>query len=260
MRYEIRARSIGEMIDGALQIYRDNLRLLLTLSFAVGVPMYAITNTVMHLSGAGRGGKEGATAVLTASFLSLPVYTIGHVISRVALTWAIVRMFRGEPCTARDALNVAMKRFWPTLGSDMIVGLGTWVCAIALVIPGVIFLVHRLLNVQAIVVEGKGASASLARSKELIKGAGYRGTWAWFFTALLTMAVSFGFTAVVPASVPWLLKQTLAAVPYLVLAPITPAVLTLAYFDCRVRKEGFDLRVLAEQTLGAGPPPFAEPR
>jgi hypothetical protein len=259
MRYEVRARSIGEMMDGALQIYRDNLRLLLTLSIVIYGPMYAISDGVMYMGGAAQGGVQAAKAVLTTSFVSLPVFLLAYVLGRLAFTVAIVRAFRGETCRVRDALAQALNKFWPALGSDMILGLGTWVCSIALVIPGLLFFFNRLLNVQAIVVEGKGAVASLSRSKELVRGAGYRGTWAWFFTSLLTAAVSFGFTAVIPGSVPWLAKQALAAIPYLVLAPLAPAVLTLAYFDSRVRKEGFDLSVLAEQTLGVPRPPSAEP-
>jgi hypothetical protein len=45
----------------------------------------------------------------------------------------------------------------------------------------------------------------------------------------------------------------------LVLAPLAPAVLTLSYFDCRVRKEAFDLKVLAEETLGALRPASEQP-
>jgi len=119
------------------------------------------------------------------------------------------------------------------------------------VIPGLIFWFNRLINIQVIVIEGKGGVAALSRSKELVKGDGGRVQWPWFLTGLLTAAISLGFTAVIPGSLPWGLRQALVAVPYLVLAPLTPAVLTLSYFDCRVRKEAFDLKVLADETLGA---------
>jgi hypothetical protein len=252
MRYEIRARSIGEVMDGALQIYRDNLGLYLTLSALLNVPAYAVQLLALYSAGAPFDDKVRAgKAAMTTLPVTMPALLLAHVMCSLLLTVAIAARFRGESCDVGTAFRRALPLFWTALASDFVLGLGTWGGLILLIVPGLIFGLNRLLNLQAIVVEGKGPVDALRRSKALCKGDRGRAQWPWFFMTLLVSAISFGFDAVVPSSVPWLIKQLLAAVPPIVLAPLVPAVLTLSYFDARVRQEGYDLKVMTEETLGA---------
>jgi hypothetical protein len=251
MEYEIRARSIGEIIDGALQIYRDNLRPFLTLSVLMYGPMYVIQDVLLYFAGATEGAARAGKAAISVAVVTIPVFVLAYATGPVVFTIAIAAAFRGESFTVGSVLRRAVPLFWTAIYSNAVLILGSWVGLILFVIPGLIFWFNRLINIQVIVIEGKGGVAALSRSKELVKGDGGRVQWPWFLTGLLTAAISLGFTAVIPGSLPWGLRQALVAVPYLVLAPLTPAVLTLSYFDCRVRKEAFDLKVLADETLGA---------
>jgi hypothetical protein len=259
MEYEIRARSIGEIMDGALQIYRDNLRPFLTLSVLIYGPVYVIQNVLLYFAGAAEGSARAARAAINVGVVTIPVFVLAYAIGPVVFTVAIVAAFRGESVTAGSVLQRALPLFWTAIYSNTLLILGSCLGFILFVIPGLIFWFNRLINIQVIVIEGKGGAAALSRSKELVKGDGGRVQWPWFLTGLLTGAISLGFTQVIPASLPWGLRQALAAVPYLVLAPLTPAVLTLCYFDYRVRKEAFDLKVLADETLGALHPASEQP-
>jgi hypothetical protein len=71
----------------------------------------------------------------------------------------------------------------------------------------------------------------------------------WLISSLLPAVVAQVVGAVVLQLIPsaqlfWSLVSS--AFPILV-APILPCILTLAYYDLRVRREGFDLQLLSEQ-------------
>lgn len=251
MEYEIRARSMGEIMDGALQIYRDNLPAFLTLSTLIYGPMYLTQDVLLYFAGAAEGASRAAKAAISVAFVMIPILILVYAMGQLIFTVAIAAAFRGEKLTPGRTFRRALPLFWPAIVSNTVLTLGSWLGLLLFVIPGIIFWFNRLLNIQVIVVEGKGPVAALTRAKELVKGDRGRVQWPWFLTGVLTTAISLGFTAVIPGSLPWALRQALTAVPYLVLAPLVPAVLTLSYFDSRVRREAFDLKVLADETLGA---------
>jgi hypothetical protein len=69
------------------------------------------------------------------------------------------------------------------------------------------------------------------------------------FTALGAIASAGGAKAVGAGLL--LLGVVLAAVTQLLLSPLYQAALVIAYYDLRVRKEGFDLEVLASSLQAA---------
>jgi hypothetical protein len=250
MRYELRPRSIGEIMDGAFKIYRDDLLTYLTISALILCPAYLVQACALYAAGASVGRAQAGRAGLITAPLTLPVSLGAHALASLVLTVAMVAALRGGECSVASAFRKSRSRIGAALGSEAVFLLGTCAGLTCLVVPGVIFGMRRLLNLQAVVVESKGPLEALRRSQELCKGDGGRALWPWFFTALLVGAVSLGFTAAIPGSVPWPVKQLLGMVPYTVFAPLTPAILTLSYFDARIRKEALDLAVEAEEALG----------
>jgi hypothetical protein len=94
---------------------------------------------------------------------------------------------------------------------------------------------------------------AFGRSWELTKGARGRvfglvfvaGLISSVLPALVLSALGALIAQLAPAaSIAW---TVIAAVLPVVLTPIVPCVLTLAYYDLRVRHEGFDLQLLSEQ-------------
>ena len=94
---------------------------------------------------------------------------------------------------------------------------------------------------------------SFGRSWELTRGAKLRMFGlvlvAWLIAYLLPWIVLQVIGALIQevapaAMVPW--TAVSAALP-IALAPIIPCILTLAYYDLRVKREGFDLQLLGEQ-------------
>lgn len=94
---------------------------------------------------------------------------------------------------------------------------------------------------------------SFGRSWELTRSAKLRmlGLWlvaaliASFLPALVLQAIGALLLELIPGS--QIVLTVVSPVVSIMLAPIIPCILTLAYYDRRVRREGFDLQLLSEQ-------------
>jgi len=121
---------------------------------------------------------------------------------------------------------------------------------------------------QILMVEGKGVFSSIGRSFALAGGQLRRIAALilfWFYVAwsvLLLLLLPLGYISdwVNPFGVerpPWydIAWQTVAQLSEILLMPIFMIGCTLLYLDSRVRKEGFDVELLANQTLAQPPAP-----
>jgi hypothetical protein len=132
--------------------------------------------------------------------------------------------------------------------SSLVVFLG----ALLLIVPGLIFLAGFLLSPVVAVIEGsRNSSAAMSRSWELSKG--FKGKiLLTMLVALLLMLVPsialgglgglFGGAAERPMA---LVVIVIPLILQVFVYPFVYVVQTVLYYDLRVRKEGFDLEVLA---------------
>ena len=114
---------------------------------------------------------------------------------------------------------------------------------------------------QAIVLEDCGAIAGLRRSWNLVRGSFWRVLGITLFIGLLVTFASsvpilmtqFSVSLAFPKSLAaqTVLNQVVAAVVTILLGPISAIARTLLYYDLRVRKEGFDLELMARQLAAA---------
>jgi hypothetical protein len=135
---------------------------------------------------------------------------------------------------------------------------------VLLVIVASIFVYTRLLvTPQAIVLEDQGALAGIGRSWRLVGGSFWRavailllmGILAYLISALPASILSVSLTLASRGSLDSLmLNQALttlvAQIGLIIALPLQLAVYTLLYYDLRIRKEGYDIEVMAQQ---AGP-------
>ncbi|MCL4394218.1 MAG: glycerophosphoryl diester phosphodiesterase membrane domain-containing protein [Chloroflexi bacterium] len=120
------------------------------------------------------------------------------------------------------------------------------------------------LSTPAIVLEGQNGLGGLGRSWRLVRGSFWRVllmlVLLFLFTTVLdaipSYTVSFGILIFVPGLllVSTIISSVVNAVMTTLLAPITWCVLTVLYYDLRVRKEGYDLQLALERL---GPVPVA---
>ena len=131
----------------------------------------------------------------------------------------------------------------------------------------------RLSFAPAVVmVEGRRGTEALGRSWRLVRGRTLKVLGVTLlgglivFALLLVLGVIFGVVVVVwfsneltttgPGAAYFAAEEAMNAVVAIMTTPFLTLLSVLLYFDARIRKEGFDLALLAEQ-IGSAPPPGA---
>lgn len=83
---------------------------------------------------------------------------------------AAVNSFNGKKTAFGDAFNVGVQAFLPLLGLAIVASVGMGLGLILLIVPGVILAVMWSVGAPVVVVERRGVTASLQRSRVLTKG------------------------------------------------------------------------------------------
>jgi hypothetical protein len=110
---------------------------------------------------------------------------------------------------------------------------------------------------QAVVLENTTALGALRRSWGLVKGSFWRvllmlflvGIFVYIITAVPTFTVQFASMTLLGVSsiIPALVNSVISTVISTLIEPLQFAILTVLYYDLRIRKEGFDLQITMQQ-------------
>jgi hypothetical protein len=262
----MRPLSVGEILDAALKIYRRNFKTLSMAVLVLVVPLsildtlitasttknafdYTGTSTTVDSSGS---FFAGALARLLLSVLTFSVAT-------AACYHAVIRGYFGEQTTWQESLRYGISHLWRMLGLGLLALLGLIVPFVLLIVPGIWLAVRWSVAAPALLAEEIGPARALGRSFGLVKG-----RWWPTFGALICMYILISIAQFIVVSLMGVIFATsgsqvvvavvltiLTAIASAITYPLQAAVFTLIYFDLRVRKEGFDLQLMA-QRMGSG--------
>jgi hypothetical protein len=278
----LRPLSTAEVIDVAFRLYRRHFPHLLAIAALVYVPLGILEALLLTTLFTNIGQLEGVvTHGGSPPPLSLPqvaglaaggsalglLWLLSYVLVYAALAVAISRQYLGEQMSVGEAYRQVMPALLPLiltgLAVSLIVGVGIVFC----ILPGLYLAVLYAFTWPAVVLERRGVIEALRRSQELVSG-----HWGRVFgTMLLLSLIVFVIQAAVQvplgllitvllgqSSVGQALAQLLSTLTSMVLLPLTMTGLIVLYYDLRVRKEGFDLQLLADQLAeGRVVPPAA---
>ena len=245
----LRPLSIGEILDASFQVYRRHFSALATIVLVCnGLPI------LLQIYGRAGGGVHWTLTLLYAVLV-----VVLSLVATGATVFVVSESYLGRAITARDALARAMPFVVPLIVASLLVGLVAFVGFLLLVIPGVIAICGLALAVPALVVESSSPTEAMGRSWALTRGYRLRmfGLFVLIFLLILipyvavmgafgVAAAMFGATGAKGVGTAIILFGTvLAAIVQLLLSPLYQAALVITYYDLRVRKEGFDLEVLA---------------
>ncbi len=239
--HELREMTLGEILDGALAIYRAEFGTLVSIAIMFqGVP--AIMNLYVELGG---GIAYHPGVWLTAGLVSLA----GGLIAVAATVKVISDVYLGVAPEVGDAVRYALERFGRLFVAGalkyLVLGLGF----LAFIVPGLILLCGLAVVVPVVVLErGMGPGEALARSWELtrhFKSKAFVLYFVVFFFVYLPFVIAGVLMVLVPAMQTML--QIGAQVAGLMVYPIVACVFTLFYYDLRVRKDALDLEHLIDQ-------------
>lgn len=276
----MRPRSVGEILDAGIKIYLRNARTLMGLAATVVIPMQLLAAVVLLSTlpsgsdvpnGAYSLSHPGSTppdpaAALGAQALLAAVSLVVTLLTTAACVKAVSDVYLDHPTSFGASLRFAVRRLPALLVMEMLLVLGLIAGFVALIVPGIWLYAAWSVASPALLIERVGPARALGRSSGLVRGRWWPTAGVLLVSVIMVAVVSGAFQALLVAvaslpSQPSLLLAVIVAVASgtvstIIAQPFSAAVITMLYYDLRVRSEGYDLQLLAEQ-LGL-PPVSAE--
>jgi hypothetical protein len=168
---------------------------------------------------------------------------------------AISAAYLGERAGTGESLRYALGRFLPLIVAYIAMVFILLAGLIALIIPFFWLAVKLSMTFPALVCEKTGPFASIGRSWRLTHNNWWRVFGALLVTLLILFVITIALSLVLGAVL--LSSDSLSEVAFAVLTtliglligaityPLWAAIVTVIYYDLRVRNEGFDLQLLA---------------
>lgn len=242
--FELRPMSVGEILDGAVTLYRTSFTTLVSVAIVfLGIP--AALRVFVALSGQGLSLLE---------FLSLALWSFGSLLSSAGTLWVISETYLGRQASVGEAVRFAFGKIVPLFLAGLAVGIIVIFGMMLLLVPGIIAACGYAVVSQVVVLEGVSADIALKRSWQLTKGFKWKvfGLACVAFLLIFLPAIVFSFLAgTIPGG------ETSSSIiddfVSLIITPLFTCAFTLLYYDLRVRKEAFDLEMLSRQLTGSWP-------
>ena len=269
MEYEnLRPLGIGEILDSALRIYRSRFGALVAVVAFVVVPLQIVqflvrisqptTHTIRSqgFSYQTGGPSAGTTLALLAVTVLVSLFTTAF--AQGASMRIIADHYLGTETSWSASLRGALRQFRSLLWVAILVGLSWVVGGFLCGIPGVFAYVLFSVSIPALLMEGNKGTKALGRSRTLVIGR----WWPTFAALLVIFLLSFLITSlasiVVGGSTIFAgsvssstgvqaMQSAITTLITVFTTPMTAAVATVIYFDLRVRKEGFDIALMAQR-------------
>lgn len=253
----LRPLSVGEIIDASFQVYRRHFGALATIVLVCNsVPL--LLQIFVEASG---GAREHPVMML--GYYSL--YLVLSSIATAATVFVVSESYLGRAITAREALARATPFVGRVIMASILFGLLIVIGLVLFIVPGVIAICGLVLAMPALVIEGlPSATAALGRSWALTRGYRLKILGLLFLLAVIMLLPWIAITGLVGvigamagaggarASMFFVvLGIAIGGLVQFFLYPLSHAALTVSYYDLRVRKEGFDLEVLASTLQAA---------
>jgi hypothetical protein len=289
---------MGGILDSAIQVFRAKLALFAGLALFPGLVQWASEIASVHPQSTTDPSGAQLALVITSYGASLVLMIANFVVGAVttaAICFAASKVIFDENVTIRAAFAPFTSHAGRLVGLEFLQGLfaGWPLILVAFVATGVtamggpIYLLipvwvlgsilcialycRYALSFPATAVEDLTATSAIERSIRLSEGGRWRVCGGFLFPGLLGAGFTFGSS--------WLIKLLASASPWLTGSPVTVAgldgavtliaslifmpigaiVLTVLYYDQRIRREGYDIeRMMDEAGMSAPTTPPAE--
>jgi hypothetical protein len=271
MRFPIGAMSVGDILDRGLKVLLARLPTFYAINLIVLSPIIALQLLRPELeSGELQPGQNEplANSPVGVGLIFLATLVLNLIFSQIgnaAVLHVIAQEFVDQRVGLGQAFRFAFHRFGRLLGAAILAGLTIGLGFVLCLVPGILFFVWYIFVSQVVVVEGLKAEKALSRSKELTSG--YR--WRIFGILVLFIVIGmisqgsagllervlptqesvrtdFGYTSVFIYR-NYVINVLVIQLVNILVQTYLAVCITLLYFDIRIRKEGFDLELAAQQ-------------
>ena len=263
----LRPMTAADILDGGFAVVKARPRRILAITAAFVVPTHLLAAFLQRDATGGLGVADfftedptvfneqtnaDPTGQIVAGLLLTLIPAVALVCVAAAVAHLVAQWTMGRDAPAGEMLGVVGRRWWPLLGSFVLVKLAEAAGLLGCYL-GILFIMPLFVSVAPIIgVEGGGPVEAVKRSVRL--------TRARYFPTL-GIALLMGLVA-------WLLGNALSALPQalaawvgfengwpllalgsiasqIVVLPFVASATVLLYFDLRVRTEGLDIEMSA---------------
>lgn len=255
---------LGQLLDAAIKLYRARWGMFIGITSAIMVPYLAIQALAQaayfpEFDPFAEPTGESFAGPIIVGLLSLGLYVFITPFLTGAIARATSEIYLGRAPSVGDILSFTLSIFGSLLLVSLLVFLVVFGGFLLLIVPGIIFAIRFYLSTNVLVIEGLKGRDALKRSWRVTKGYASRVFGILFVSGILAAIV--GGIIELPLSAIALatgggtgifLSFIGTAIGTVVTTPFTVIVTVLLYYDLRIRKEGYDLTLLAQE-LGQPP-------
>ena len=254
---------VGEMLDATIKLYRLQWKLFMGIAAYILVP-YLFLQSFLTRTTSNPFSFEAEPEVDTTRIILVLVFALGtYLFIQPFLTAAFARaasdIYLGGNPSIKSIYRFALPRTHSILWVSFLYALVTGIGFLLLIVPGFLFFVRFAFGSVVVVLEGTKGTKALRRSWRLSKKHFWKIIGTLFLAGLLTSVVGgilqLPLTAVGAAlgSAGWILAGVGAALAGIVTRPFAAVIGVLLYFDLRIRKEGLDLAIMAQELSASRP-------
>ena len=256
--FSLQPMGVGEILDAAIKLYRSQWKSLMAVVAIALVPITFLQVFLTRSLGTPFSTTETLPAdvegtLITSGVLALIQLLVVQPFLTAAVAKASADVYLGHTVFVGPTFRFAVSRIHSILWISILTGLAALLGFLLLIVPGIIVLVRYYFGSTVLVVEGKKGSRALGRSWRLAKGSFWKvlgtlllaGILASVVESVLSVPGTLAFGAIGPAG--WPLYAISLSVAAILTTPFTTLIAVLLYFDLRIRKEAFDLEVMAQE-------------
>jgi hypothetical protein len=266
---DLRPMGIGDIVDKCFRLYHANFLKFILIAAIPQVVLFFISGAWQYVTFSimtmGTPKPDTAMPVFVLSsigglLLLIPAWCL-YLVGTGALAYAVSERYLGNSIDVKASYIYVLKKFWRLLGTLLLTGLMIFFGFFFCLLPGIFLMMLFIFTTQAVVLEQCRVTEAISRSASL--------AWDWrnllkilvigLLYFILSLAV--GGIATVPFMIVNMLRAQHALLPTfelqilqtaaqsisnIIVSPIFMISFTLLYYDIRIRKEGFDLQVMAE--------------
>jgi len=245
-RPTLRPMGLLEIVDQTFRLYRANFWLFLGIAAVVHVPLYLLSPAV-SLWDRVSGFPSTTWWTLILSF-----------VVAAALTKAVSDRYMGDRATIGTSYAYIGRRLAPLIGTILVMFLFVASGIVLLLVGLIVFAFWVSFVTEVFVIEDKRYFKAIWRSRFLIGDHVWEGVLVLGLVtgviALVIQLPAYALDAALGSATGklWVLRALVTGLSSSLALPISIVSSILLYYDSRVRKEGFDLEILARE-LGKGP-------
>ncbi len=275
----LRPLGLGDIFDEGFDLYKRNFVFLLLVTAITVVPLDIglasisprLLPVIFDLCGI-TANSDGFWIWLVVLVTKLTLFLPLFLLAVAPLVAAGAGRYLEQDTTLWSVYRVWLRRLPVLLAALALTALTLMLSLFLCIVPWFVVATQFFFVLHAAMVEGKGLGKTLGRSSGLVKGYGGRvfnclillAVIAWVIGLGVTFPLSYlvdnvlhiapgaqtlfgGASAVGRTAEQQVVTLITSGLAHLVLIPFLVCVTTVLYYDLRVRKEGFDVEMLAEE-------------